>query len=160
MQIKCWGDSTPKYGSEGAAGLDLYNNGDDVMITEGEAVTLSTMTAMAIPEEYVGMVYVRSGHGFDGLSLINSTGIIDSDYRGEIKVKVILHAKDPHVRKSFGRKVLEFFKKPKPNTMFIQKGERFAQIVIVPFLRVEPWFVNHLPETKRGEGRTGSTGNK
>lgn len=146
MNIKCWGDKKPVRGSEFAAGIDLYNNGDSQTVYSGRgSITIETMTAMEIPIGYVGLVYVRSGLGFKGLNLINSCGVIDADYRGEIKLRFTYN------RPEYPADCLT-------DSLDVNHGERVAQIVIVPYNHLELNFVDELSETERGEGGFGSTG--
>lgn len=145
IPTKCWGKHKPKRGSEFAAGIDLYNNGESISLMQGQTAVVNTQTAMAIPHGYVGLVFPRSGFGFKGLTLINGTGVIDSDYRGEILVKVVLGTDD-------GSKNI--------NQMDIDNGTRFAQIVIVPVLMADIKLVDELDDTDRGAGGIGSSGTK
>lgn len=129
---------TPKVHTEGSAGLDLFNNGEDVTIASGDSAIVSTGTFFEIPEGYVGLVFVRSSIGFKyDCTLSNSVGVIDSDYRGEVKVKI----------KNLSGKEYTF-----------KRGDRIAQIVILPcinnFIQAE-----ELNDTERGAGGFGSTGN-
>jgi dUTP pyrophosphatase len=126
----------PVYSSSGAACFDLYST-DDVTISKGEWYSVSTAISVEIPSGFVGMVYSRSGHGFKhGLHLINGTGIIDSDYRGEIKVGLVNNGHADYT---------------------VHKGERVAQMMVIPVPHVE--FVEaNLSETERGENGFGSTG--
>ena len=129
----------PKYGSAYAAGADLYALTDgEVVFQPGETKFIHTGIALEIPEGYAGFVYARSGLACkSGLAPANKVGVIDSDYRGEIKVALYNQS---------GQKKL------------VKKGERIAQIVIAPFLAPEFTEVNELDETDRGEGGFGSTG--
>lgn len=128
----------PVVATGGSAGLDLYNNsGEEFIVESGETAVINTYTRVAIPEGYVGLVVIRSGHGFRGLNLINSVGVIDSDYRGAIKAKVMNTSKD---------------------TITIQKEERFAQMIIVPYLRANIINTEYLGDTERGENGFNSTG--
>ncbi len=130
----------PTFGSVESAGGDLYNAGDDVAISPSETVLIGTGLAVEIPEGYVGLVYARSGLASKcGLAPANKVGVIDSDYRGEIKVALFNHSKE---------------------TRTVLKGERIAQMVIAPYLKVEYEEVEELSSTKRGEGGFGSTGKK
>ncbi len=130
----------PTFGSVESAGGDLYNAGDDVAISPSETVLIGTGLAVEIPEGYVGLVYARSGLASkSGLAPANKVGVIDSDYRGEIKVALFNHSKE---------------------TRTVLKGERIAQMVIAPYLKVEYEEVEELSSTKRGEGGFGSTGKK
>lgn len=128
----------PTRGSKYAAGADLYSAENDLYIEDRQTVMIGTGIAMEIPEGYVGLVYARSGLACkEGLAPANKVGVIDSDYRGEIKVALYNQS---------GQKKL------------VKKGERIAQIVIAPFLAPEFIEVNELDETDRGEGGFGSTG--
>ncbi|MBQ4099342.1 MAG: dUTP diphosphatase [Clostridia bacterium] len=130
----------PTFGSVESAGGDLYNAGDDVVISPSETVLIGTGLAVEIPEGYVGLVYARSGLASKcGLAPANKVGVIDSDYRGEIKVALFNHSKE---------------------TRTVLKGERIAQMVIAPYLKVEYEEVEELSSTERGEGGFGSTGKK
>lgn len=128
----------PTRGSKYAAGADLYSAENDLYIEDRQTVMIGTGIAMEIPEGYVGLVYARSGLACkEGLAPANKVGVIDSDYRGEIKVALYNQS---------GQKKL------------VKKGERIAQIVIAPFLAPEFIEVSELDETDRGEGGFGSTG--
>lgn len=128
----------PRYGSEGAAGIDVYYNGDDeITIGPGNLAELKTYLAVEIPEGHFGMLVVRSGYGWRGLSMLNSVGIIDCDYRGEIGVKLVNHGHD---------------------LIVIEPGVRVAQMIILPFKRVDLKRVAGLGDTERGTGGFGSTG--
>lgn len=130
----------PRYGSEGAAGIDIYYNGDEeIIIGPGALAELETDLAVEIPGGCFGMLVVRSGYGWRGLSMLNSVGIIDSDYRGEIGIKLVNHGHD---------------------VIAIEPGVRVAQMIIVPYLQVELERVVGLGDTKRGCGGFGSTGTK
>jgi dUTP pyrophosphatase len=130
----------PQYATTGAACFDLVSV-NEVMITPGrEHVALKTGLAFEIPEGYVMMVYSRSGHGFkNGIRLANGTGVIDSDYRGEVMVKM-------HNDGS--------------TALLVTAGERIAQAMIIPALQVELEVVDELSDTARGSGGFGSTGTK
>lgn len=128
----------PTRGSKYAAGADLYSAENDLYIEDRQTVMIGTGIAMEIPEGYVGLVYARSGLACkEGLAPANKVGVIDSDYRGEIKVALYNQS---------GQKKL------------VKNGERIAQIVIAPFLVPEFTEVSELDETDRGEGGFGSTG--
>ncbi len=131
----------PVYGSNGAACFDIYclNNGE-ISIPVDSSVNLKTGLAFEIPEGHVMMVFSRSGHGFkNGIRLSNCTGIIDSDYRGELNVKLQNDGKE---------------------TFLISGAERVAQAMVVPFDHVEFIETEDLSETERGTGGLGSTGVK
>ena len=127
----------PTYGTEFSAGADLYSV-TEVTIAPGETAFLGTGIATAIPQGLVGLVYARSGMACKrNLAPANKVGVIDSDYRGEIKVALHNHGNVPQT---------------------VQKGERIAQLVIAPYLRAEYEEVDSLDDTKRGQGGFGSTG--
>ena len=131
----------PTFGSTESAGGDLYSaESGDVVIEAGETVFIGTGLAVEIPEGYVGLVYARSGLACKrGLAPANKVGVIDSDYRGEIKVALHNHGKEAQT---------------------IIKGERIAQLVIAPYLKVEYEETKELSDTARGTGGFGSTGRK
>lgn len=129
----------PKYGTEFAAGADLYACLDEnILIPSGETVMIKTGISLEIPTGYVGLVYARSGLAFKkGIAPSNKVGVIDSDYRGEIMVALHNHSKNDYV---------------------VQKGDRIAQIVIAPYIKVEFDLVEELDETIRNDKGFGSTG--
>lgn len=131
----------PQYGSLFAAGADLYANTDGkVEIKASETKFINTGIALEIPEGYAGLIYARSGLASKrGLAPANKVGVVDSDYRGEIMVALHNHSSE---------------------TQFIEDGERIAQLVITPFLRVDFEEAETLDETERGDGGFGSTGRK
>ena len=105
----------------------------------GERWSVGTGVAVEIPEGHAGLVLPRSGLARDhGISLVNSPGLIDSGYRGE--VRVLLLNTDP------------------ADTFRVEPGERIAQLVIVPIALVEPIEVESLAESVRGDGGFGSSG--
>lgn len=124
----------PTYGTTGAACFDLYAN--QSMIVGRTAV--GTGLAFEVPEGHVMLVYSRSSHALKGIRLANSVGVIDSDYRGEVKV-MLEGATDVGM-------------------VFFDKGDRIAQAMIVPVERVTFTEVEELSETARGAGGFGSTG--
>lgn len=131
----------PSYGTDYAAGADLYACIDSpVSIGCGETKMIGTGIAMEIPTGYVGLVFARSGLACKkGLAPANKVGVIDSDYRGEIKVAL-------HNHNGSG------------DALTVEAGERIAQISIVPYLKAEFEEVENLEDTERGEGGFGSTG--
>lgn len=132
------GAKEPRYGSQGAAGIDIYYNGDEaVTIGPGALAELETHLAVEIPSGCFGMLVVRSGYGWRGLTMLNSVGIIDSDYRGEIGIKLVNH----------GHEIIT-----------IKPGVRVAQLVLVPYLQVDLERSAALGDTERGCGGFGSTG--
>ena len=131
----------PTYGSAEAAGADLYACLTEPMtIQPGESVFIPTGLAMELPVGFAGLIYARSGIANKrGLAPSNKVGVIDSDYRGEIMVSLFNHS---------------------PIDQTIDDGERIAQLVITPFLKVEYTETDALSQTERGEGGFGSTGKK
>ncbi len=128
----------PSYARAGDAGLDLIAAEDHDLAPGGRAA-VATGLAVAIPEGHAGFVLPRSGRALkEGLSVANAPGLIDSGYRGE--VKVILVNLDPAASISVGR------------------GEKIAQLVIQRVESAELTEVDDLPATERGEGGFGSTG--
>lgn len=128
----------PTYGTEYSAGADLYALLDeDLEIKPGETVMIGTGLAMAIPTGYAGLIYGRSSLGSKkGLAPANKVGVIDSDYRGEIKVPLFNQSKE---------------------TQIIAKNERIAQIIFTPYLKVNFQETDELNDTTRGTGGFGST---
>lgn len=128
----------PSYAHDGDAGLDLYAAAY-VTLAPSQRDLVPTGIAVAIPEGYAGFVLPRSGlAAHKGLSLVNAPGLIDSHYRGEIKVIAInLDTATP---------------------IAIRRGERIAQLVVQAVVRCEPFEVDALETTARGEGGFGSTG--
>ncbi len=129
----------PERGSVMAAGYDLFADITEEFVIEPHTTAMiGTGIAVAIPEGYFGGVYARSGlSAKEGLRPANCTGVIDADYRGEIKVA--LH-NDCDVKRT------------------VKKGQKIAQMVISPFLCVTFEEVEELDKTERGEGGFGSTG--
>ena len=129
----------PQRGSEDAAGADLRALIDQPQTIEpGQTVMLPTGLAFEIPRGYVGLIFARSSLGSKrGLAPANKVGVIDSDYRGEVKVALHNHSDQPQT---------------------IEPDERVAQLVIVPFLAAEFMESDTLSDTDRGEGGFGSTG--
>ncbi len=128
----------PAYAHEGDAGLDLFA-AEDIDLAPGQRALIPTGIAVAIPEGFAGFVQPRSGLAIkQGLSLVNTPGLIDAHYRGEIKVIAI--NLDPS------------------STISVSRGDKIAQLVIQPVARVELAEVDDLDATVRGEGGFGSTG--
>lgn len=131
------GASPPSYQTTGSAGMDLRCL-DDVRLEPMERKLVPTGVRMAIPPGFEGQVRPRSGLAIKhGLSMVNTPGTIDSDYRGEIGVLMI----------NLGQEAVE-----------LKSGERIAQLVICPVVRAELAIVDDLDATERGEGGFGSTG--
>ena len=131
----------PTYGSEFAAGADLYACLDaPVTIAPHETFLVPTGLSLEIPTGWAGMVHARSGMATKrDLAPANKVGVIDSDYRGEIMVSLHNHGCMPQT---------------------VEPGERIAQLVITPYLTARFFETEELSETFRGEGGFGSTGFK
>lgn len=131
--------SLPCYATEGSSGVDLYAAiEDEVLIQPGTWEVIPTGIYVEIPEGYEGQVRSRSGLAKDyGVTVLNSPGTIDSDYRGEVKVILINFGKEP---------------------FRVKRGDRIAQLVIVPIVRAVFEEVEELSNTERGEEGFGSTG--
>lgn len=141
IQIKKLTDTAilPERGSDYAAGYDLFADlKESVVLAPHKTAMIPTGLAMEIPEGYFGGIFARSGLASkEGLRPANCVGVVDADYRGE--VKVALHNDGDAER-------------------VIAPGQKVAQLVIVPFLSVEFDEVETLSDTVRGAGGFGSTG--
>ena len=127
----------PRYATDGAAGMDVLS-AEDVTLEPGGRHAVATGLAMAIPDGYEIQVRPRSGLALKhGISLPNTPGTIDSDYRGELKIIMI----------NLGREAFA-----------IQRGDRIAQLVVAPVTQGEWIEVADLDDTSRGAGGFGSTG--
>ena len=131
----------PAYETIASAGMDLRANlSEGLLLKSGERLLVPTGLFIALPEGYEAQIRPRSGLAFKhGITVLNSPGTIDADYRGEVKVLLINHG-------------AEDFE--------IKDGERIAQMVIAAHARIEWNSVNELEETERGAGGFGSTGKK
>jgi len=130
--------SVPTRATSGDAGLDLYAS-ESARLEPGERLSLGTGVAVEIPGGHAGLVLPRSGWAArHGIALVNAPGLIDSGYRGEVRVLLLNTDRD------------EPFE--------IAEGDRIAQLLIVPFAALEPVEVETLGESERGEGGFGSTG--
>lgn len=131
----------PTYGSEYAAGADLYACMDEPVTFEpNQTILIHTGLAIEIPVGYAGLIYARSGLASKkGLAPANKVGVIDADYRGEIMVALHNHSNAP---------------------VAIEPNERIAQIVIAPYVTGVFHEVDELSDTIRGAGGFGSTGTK
>lgn len=131
----------PEYATSGAAGLDLMASvKEPVRIEPGERKLIGTGLHIALPEGFEAQIRPRSGLALKhGITVLNSPGTIDSDYRGEIKVLLINHSNE---------------------TFQIENGDRIAQMVVQRYEYVQLVTVEQLPETQRGEGGYGHTGIK
>ena len=131
----------PTYGSEWAAGADMYAAIDEaVTIEPNETKFIPTGLAFEIPEGYAGFIYARSGLACKkGLAPANKVGVVDADYRGEVMVALHNHGKESQT---------------------VEAGERIAQMIIAPFITANFIFSDELDDTARGAGGFGSTGRK
>jgi len=129
----------PNYETIGSSGLDLIaNNAEELLIKIGEKQVIPTGIAVSVPRNYEIQIRPRSGLALkQGITVLNTPGTIDSDYRGEIKVILI----------NLGSKSYK-----------VIKGQRIAQMVLCPIVRAEFEEVSELPQSTRGEGGFGSTG--
>ena len=127
----------PAYATDGAAGMDAVA-AEDVTLAPGARHAVATGLALAIPPGYEIQVRPRSGLALKhGITVPNTPGTIDSDYRGELKVILINHG---------------------PHPFEVRRGDRIAQLVLAPVTRATWLEVDELDETTRGEGGFGSTG--
>jgi deoxyuridine 5''-triphosphate nucleotidohydrolase (dut) len=127
----------PRYATAGAACFDLHSISDDTL-EPGMAGEIRTGLAVEIPANHVMLVYSRSGHGFRyGVRLANAVGVIDSDYRGEVRIKLRNDGTVP---------------------LAINRGDRIAQAMVLPAPKVQMVEVEDLTSTERGDGGFGSTG--
>lgn len=129
----------PLRATEGSAGLDLRADiKDNIVLNHGDTAVVPTGIAIEIPKGYVAYIFARSGLSIKhGITLLNAVGVIDSDYRGELKVGVI---------------------NLKQEAYEIKNGERIAQLVVMPVSLMPVQEVLELSDTERGEGGFGSTG--
>ena len=132
---------TPKYKTDGSSGVDLSAFLDkEVVIKPNSSELIPTGLQVAIPEEFEIQIRPRSGLAAkESIGVLNSPGTIDSDYRGELKIILFNHGKEDFI---------------------INNGDRIAQMVLVPIIKMEFEEVDSLPDTVRGQGGFGSTGKK
>ena len=130
----------PTRGSEEAAGYDLYvpQNENGIGIPAHETKLIDTGIAIELPKGTFGAIFARSGLATkQGLRPANCVGVVDADYRGEVKVALHNDTNEHRV---------------------ISGGERIAQLVVIPYVNVELFEVDKLSDTERGDGGFGSTG--
>lgn len=137
----------PTYATDGSGCFDLYaytvenSRRAGAYVLSEVPVVCGTGLAFAVPDDHVMLVFSRSGHGFNfDTRLANCVGVIDSDYRGEVAVKL---TRDIDHRS---------------NDLLVEPGDRVAQAMVIPVERVTFVDVPDLPRTARGEGGFGSTG--
>lgn len=127
----------PDYQTTAASGMDLCSS-EFKFIAPGRAALINTGIMMAIPVGHTGLICPRSGLALKhSITVLNAPGVIDPDFRGELRVLLINHGSE---------------------TFHVKPGDRIAQLVIVPTLRAVLNTVSHLPDTLRGSGGFGSTG--
>jgi len=127
----------PGYAHPGDAGVDLRAR-HRVVLEPGDRAVVPTGIAVSIPEGFAGLVAPRSGLAArQGIGVVNAPGVVDSGYRGEIQVVLINHGSDP---------------------VTLERGDRIAQLVVVPAVVAGFVEVAELPPSSRGEGGFGSTG--
>ena len=131
----------PKYKTDGSSGVDLSAFLEKkVVIKPNSSELIPTGLQVAIPEELEIQIRPRSGLAAkESIGVLNSPGTIDSDYRGELKIILFNHGKEDFI---------------------INNGDRIAQMVLVPIIKMEFEEVDSLPDTVRGQGGFGSTGKK
>ena len=132
---------TPKYKTDGSSGVDLSAFLDkEVVIKPNSSELIPTGLQVAIPKDLEIQIRPRSGLAAkENIGVLNSPGTIDSDYRGELKIILFNHGNKDFI---------------------INNGDRIAQMVLVPILKMEFEEVDNLPDTVRGQGGFGSTGKK
>ena len=127
----------PTHSHEGDAGVDLYTS-IDFKLRSGERRLVPAGIAVAVPQGYVGLVCPRSGMAVKhGITVVNGPGVVDSGYRGELKVALINQGAEP---------------------VSFERGDRIAQLLVVPVAVQELTEVAELPTSDRGDGGFGSTG--
>jgi dUTP pyrophosphatase len=131
----------PSYATSGSAALDLRAAVEsDMVLQPGERKLVPTGLRMAIPHGHEAQVRPRSGLAIKhGITMVNTPGTIDSDYRGEVQVIMVNLGGEPFI---------------------VRRGDRIAQLVIAPVMQAALEEVDELPETERGDGGFGSTGRK
>lgn len=129
----------PSYETKSAAGMDIRAALEEpIILKPGDRILIPTGLRMALPEGFEAQIRPRSGLAIKhGITMLNSPGTIDADYRGEVKVIAINHGQEEFV---------------------VNHGDRIAQIVIAPVVQLSIKEVSELDETERGEGGFGSTG--
>ena len=129
----------PKFETDGSAGMDLCANIDsEITLNPGERILVKTGLFIALPNNYEAQIRPRSGMAFkNGVTVLNSPGTIDADYRGEIGVILINLSQEPFL---------------------IKDADRIAQLVVAPYSKYSWIDVKELSKTHRGDGGFGSTG--
>lgn len=129
----------PRYMSEKSSGMDLYAAvAEEILLNPGQRRLIPTGIAISVPDGYEAQVRPRSGLSLkDGVTVVNTPGTIDADYRGEIGVILINHGEKP---------------------FSVKRGDRVAQLVVAPIVRAELEWTEDLDETSRSGGGFGHTG--
>jgi dUTP pyrophosphatase len=129
----------PFYATSHAAGADIRAAvNEDVVIEASKHALIKTGFAMALPDNYEAQIRPRSGLALKhGISVLNTPGTIDADYRGEVGVILVNHGSEPFT---------------------VQRGDRIAQMIIAPFVQADFRQLSELSETERGSGGFGSSG--
>jgi dUTP pyrophosphatase len=139
MRVRTGTNSLPRYMTPQSSGMDIYAEiGSDIILQPGERALVPSGIALSLPEGFEAQIRPRSGLALHhGITLVNSPGTIDSDYRGEICIIVINHGSEPFT---------------------IRTGDRIAQIVFARFARAVLQEVSLLDKTSRSDGGFGHTG--
>lgn len=133
-------DLVPEYKTSGSAGLDLSIK-ENVVLRKDSLQMAGTGVRVSIPKDHVGLVFIRSSIATRRrVYLANNVGVIDSDYRGEILLPLVYQGEDTY--------------------LYLERGTRVAQLIVLPYPRVQLAVVDELPSTERGEGGFGSTGER
>lgn len=128
----------PSYANAFAAGLDLaVKTEEPLILPPGAHQMIHTGLSCALPRGYFGLIAIRSGLGSRGLVLSNALGIIDEDYRGEIRIPLFNHGEE---------------------TIRLENGERIAQMILIPYIQPILEEVDQLEDTERGKEGFGSSG--
>lgn len=154
------GTELPRYAHEGDAAVDLVAT-EDCTLMPGEWVKIGSGLRCAIPRGFVGLVVPRSGLGCKGLVLKNGCGVIDSTYRGEIGLTLYNNNPTTIWKKVKGIFALTFTnggREEPEGTIHVRKGDRVAQMLIMPVAEATFLQASSLDDTERGEGSFGSTG--
>ena len=154
----------PRYAHEGDAGMDLVSM-EDVTLYPGQWKKVSSGVSCAIPRGFVGLITPRSGLGCSGLVLKNTIGVIDSTYRGEVKLPLfnnnptnIWHKILWCIVEVKGHATKDGKSYEPDGTIHVSKGDRVAQMLIVPVAEADTVDVDTLDDTERGESGFGSSG--
>lgn len=141
VEVKKLGENVSdiEYATDGSAGVDLRAYIEDpITIAPGERAMISTGVAVAIPDGFVGLLFIRSGIARkNGVTLANSVGVIDSDYRGELKAVLSNGGTEAYT---------------------VSPGERIVQLIVTPYVGATFSYVEELSNTSRGSGGFGHTG--